>query len=114
MIIATGPTQPDYEGSVPGHMNAFVHWAGDRNEEPGTFIEVSMEQSVIESVRALTDAGGTLVLDTAESAHATPVREEPGWLIDAVVDDPAGNRLYLWKCPPSRTWEEPETIFDEN
>ena len=39
--------------------------------------------------------------------------DNPGdWAEVATVEDPAGNRLLLWKCPDSRTWEEPETDYD--
>ena len=114
ILIATGPSQPDYEGLVAGHMNALVHWVPEKIEPHGVFIELTMDKSVEESVQAFVDAGGTLVLDTNESAHAKPLQENTNWLIDAVVDDPAGNRLFLWKCPPSRTWEEPETVYDED
>ena len=113
LLVATGPSQPDWEGAVPGHMNGFAHWAPGSLEQSAPFIELTMEQPLAVSVQAFLDAGGELILDQAESAHAKPLQEDTNWLMDAVVDDPAGNRLYLWKCPPSRTWDEPETVHDE-
>ena len=40
-------------------------------------------------------------------------RQTEGWTSSAYVNDPSGNRLYLWKCPTSRTWEEPEAAYDQ-
>ena len=34
------------------------------------------------------------------------------WQPHAVIEDPAGNYLFLWKCPSSRTWDELETEYD--
>jgi predicted enzyme related to lactoylglutathione lyase len=112
LIIANGPSQPDYEGAVAGHMTMFVHWAKEELVVPGSFTEIHMEQPLSETLKQITDHGGKIITDPAKSAFAKEPSDE-GWLVTAVVEDPAGNYLYLWKCPSSRTWEEPETEYDK-
>ena len=47
-------------------------------------------------------------------ALAKPLDDsKQSWQPHAVIEDPAGNYLYLWKCPSSRTWDELETEYDE-
>ena len=113
LLIGTGPCQPDYEGSVPGHMNMFVHWAPGELEPQGPQLEIHMDVPLKDMIQNIIDHGGSLVLDKRISVLAkTPVDKE-SWEVHAVVKDPAGNYLYLWKCPTSRTWEEPETGYDK-
>lgn len=111
LICATGPSQPDYEGAVAGHMTMFVHHAPEELFTPGPFMEIHMDQPLDETLKMITDNGGKIITDKKRSAFAKEPTDE-GWLVTAVAEDPAGNLLYLWKCPPSRTWEEPETDYD--
>lgn len=113
ILIGTGPTQPDYEGAVPGHMNLFVPWAPGKLEVPGFMMEAHFGRPLEETIQKILDHGGTLVEDKNVSVLAkTPVDKDYCWEFAAVLKDPAGNFLYLWQCPSCRTWEEPETEYD--
>lgn len=114
LLIGTGPSQTDYEASVAGHMNMFVHWAPGELEPPGPFTEVDMQVPLEETIQKIVDHGGKLILDKTKSALAKPLVDNTSWEIHAVIEDPAGNYLYLWKCPDSRTWEELETDYDRD
>jgi predicted enzyme related to lactoylglutathione lyase len=117
LIGATGPAQYDYEGVTPGHMNLFMHWApGDTVEKIGPITEVDMEVPLKETIQKIVDHGGKLILDKKLSDLAKPLPDDDtkqSWEVHAVVEDPAGNYLYLWKCPSSRTWSELETEYDK-
>ncbi len=115
IIIATGPAQYDYEGVTPGHMNAYVHWAGDNDlAKIGPFTEIDMETPLEETIKKMTDHGAELILDKKISRLAKPLDDsKQSWEPHAVLADPAGNLHYLWKCPSSRTWDELETEYDE-
>ncbi len=113
LLIATGPAQYDYEGVTPGHMNLFVHWATGALETIGPFTEIDMECPLETTIRDMVIHGGKLILDKNKSALAKPLDDSKQcWEPQAVVEDPAGNYLYLWKCPSSRTWDELETEYD--
>jgi predicted enzyme related to lactoylglutathione lyase len=113
LVVATGPAQYDYEGLTPGHMNLFAHWAPRGPQMMGPLMEIDMETPLEETIQRIVDHGGRLVLDTEESVVAKPLDDsKQSWQIAAVVEDPAGNLLYLWKCPASRTWDELETEYD--
>jgi len=113
LIAATGPAQYDYEGVTPGHMNMFMHWAPGNVERQGPFTEIEMDQPLEITVQKMLDHGGKLILDTTKSAVAKPLDDsKQSWQIHAVIEDPGGNYLYLWKCPSSRTWDELETEYD--
>ena len=114
LLVATGPAQYDYEGVTPGHMNAFVHWAGGGDvQKMGPFMEVTMDAPLEETIKKITDHGGKLILDTSKSVIAKPLDDsKQSWQPQAVIEDPAGNYLFLWKCPSSRTWDELETEYD--
>lgn len=113
LLMATGPSQYDYEGVTPGHMNMFVHWAPGEIEKQGPFTEIHMDRPLEETIQKIIDHGGKLILDKTKSALAKPLDDsKQSWEIHAVVEDPAGNYLYLWKCPSSRTWDELETEYD--
>lgn len=107
LLIATGPSYETYEGATPGHMNAMVHYAGDNNElDPIVpMMEIDMWAPLKDTLNNLIDKGATLIGDMPE--------ESEGWTSSAYIKDPAGNKIYLWKCPTSRTWEEPEAAYDE-
>lgn len=113
LLMATGPAQYDYEGCTPGHMNMFVHWAPGEIEKPGPFTEIHMDRPLEETIQKIIDHGGKLILDKSKSALAKPLDDsKQSWEIHAVIEDPAGNYLYLWKCPSSRTWDELEAEYD--
>ena len=114
LLIATGPAQYDYEGVTPGHMNLFVHHAnGECVEKVGPFMEIDMERPLEETIQGMIDHGGTLILDKKLSCLAKPLDDsKQSWQPHAVIEDPSGNYLYLWKCPSSRTWDELETEYD--
>ena len=114
LLLASGPAQYDYEGVTPGHMNGFLHWAPGELEKIGPFMEIDMERPLEETIQKILDHGGKLILDKSKSALAKPLDDsKQSWEIHAVIEDPAGNYLYLWKCPSSRTWDELETEYDE-
>ncbi len=113
LVAATGPSQYDYEGLTPGHMSVFPHWAPGDIEKMGCVIEVDMEVPLEETVQKMIDHGAKLILDKSKSVLAKPLDDsKQSWELHAVVEDPAGNYLYLWKCPSSRTWDELETEYD--
>ena len=113
LIIATGPAQYDYEGVTPGHMNMFPHWAPGELEKMGPFMEIDMDTPLGDSIKKMIDRGAKLILDKKKSTLAKPLDDsKQSWQLHAVVEDPAGNYLYLWKCPSSRTWDELETEYD--
>ena len=113
LLMATGPAQYDYEGVTPGHMNLFVHWAPEAIEKIGPFMEIEMEVPLEETIGKILGPGGKMILDKSKSALAKPLDDsKQSWQSHAVIEDPAGNYLYLWKCPSSRTWDELETEYD--
>lgn len=113
LLIATGPSQYDYEGLAPGHMNMFAHWSAGELEKMGPFMEIDMECPLQETIQKMLDHGGELILDKTKSALAKPLDDsKQSWQPHAVIKDPAGNYLFLWKCPSSRTWDELETEYD--
>lgn len=94
-------------------MNMFVHWAPEEIEKMGPFTEIHMDRPLEETIQEIIAHGGKLILDKTKSALAKPLDDSrQSWEIHAVVEDPAGNYLYLWKCPSSRTWDELETEYD--
>ncbi len=113
LLMATGPAQYDYEGVTPGHMNLFVHCAPEASEKICPFMEIEMEVPLEETIGKILGHGGKLILDKSKSALAKPLDDsKQSWQPHAVIEDPAGNYLYLWKCPSSRTWDELETEYD--
>ncbi len=113
VIIATGPAQYDYEGVTPGHMNVLAPHAEGDIEPIGAFTEIEMDDPLEETIQKMLDHGGKLILDKSKSGFAKPLDDsKQSWAPHAVMEDPAGNYLYLWKCPSSRTWDELETEYD--
>lgn len=113
LLVATGPAQYDYEGVTPGHMNLFVHWSPDTLEKMGPFIEIDMETPLEDTIQKMLEHGGKLILEKSKSVLAKPLDDsKQSWQPHAVMEDPAGNYLYLWKCPSSRTWDELEAEYD--
>ena len=115
LLIATGPAQYDYEGVTPGHMNVFAYWTPREDLDPiGSMTEIDMEVPLEETIKKIVDHGGKLILDKGKSVLAKPLDDShQSWQVHAVIEDPAGNYLYLWKCPESRTWDELETEYDK-
>lgn len=103
LMCATGPSQVSWEGSEPGHIWAQLV-ARERCEKPQTFMEVSMDIPLEKTVASLTDRGWKVVGRTEIDGD---------WADFVVVEDPDGNRELLWKCPDSRTWDEPEAGYDK-
>ena len=103
VCCATGPAQFGWEGAVPGFMPTMLVKRTEKDPGPFLMMEVSMDVSLEETVSKLIAAGGRFVYGNDNAND---------WAECAMVEDPAGNRLLLWKCPDSRTWEEPETDYD--
>jgi predicted enzyme related to lactoylglutathione lyase len=108
LLIATGPSYETWEGFIPGHMNAGANYDPSGKAPPGMMMEIHMDAPVAQ----------TLALVEARGGAVTGGGDGPGdaddWVSGATVADPAGNLLHLWKCPGSRTWEEPETDYDRD
>lgn len=107
---ATGPTQATWEASVPGHVTVTV-FPRSISDKPFLWMEVD---SCRETVDATVSSGGALVSGRLDGKDWDESVGESGgdWSNMAIVDDPQGNRLLLWQCPGSRTWEEPEAAHD--
>jgi len=113
LIIATGPAQYDYEGLTAGHMNMLAHWSENELEKMGPFMEIDMERPLNDTIQEIINHGGKLILDKTKSALAKLLDDsKQSWQPHAVIEDPGGNYLFLWKCPSSRTWDELETEYD--
>ena len=89
---------------MPGHVWAQLV-ARERVPKVQTFTEVSMDVPLAETVKTMTDRGWKVVSRTEIDGD---------WADFVVVEDPDGNRQLLWKCPSSRTWEEPEAGYDKD
>ncbi len=113
LIVGTGPCQPDYEGAIPGHMNLMVFWTPDELAKPGPYMEISMDRPLTDTLADIEKYGGRIITNKKESFLARTPVDEDSWEPTCVAADSAGNYLYLWKCPSSRTWEEPETGYDK-
>ena len=113
LIIGTGPTQPDGEGSVPGHMNFNPAPGGRECDVTGLFTEIDMDRDLDEMLSEMEAHGGKILTDSSKNFYAKEPIHGESWEVTAVLVDPAGNDFYLWKCPSSRSWEEPETGWDQ-
>ena len=105
VCCATGPAQFGWEGAVPGYMPTMLMQKTEKDPGPFLMMEVSMDIPLEETVRRLVEAGGKLIYGNDNKND---------WAECAMVEDPCGNRLLLWKCPDSRTWEEPEADYDKD
>jgi len=105
LLIATGPSYETYEGVVPGHLNVSAHYADGKMEKPCFCIELHMDRPVQETFEDMIAHGAELLGEMP--------KESEGWATGGSIKDPSGNVLGVWKCPSSRTWEEPETGYDE-
>ena len=104
VICASGPAQFGWEGAVPGYMPAELIHKDDEMNKPYVTMEVEMDVSLQETLDRVVEKGGKIIDSKGEAGD---------WAEVAMVEDPAGNRLLLWRCPDSRTWEEPETDYDK-
>ena len=104
LMCATGPSQVSWEASVPGHIWAQLV-AREHCPKPQAFMEVNMDVPLDETVAYLTARGWRVVSKT---------KIKGDWADFIVVEDPDGNRELLWKCPDSRTWDEPEAGYDKD
>lgn len=103
LMCATGPSQVSWEASQPGYVWAQLV-AREHCEKPQVFMEVSMDVPLEDTITTLTTCGWKVVSHTQIKGD---------WANFVVVEDPDGNRELLWKCPDSRTWEEPEADYDK-
>ena len=104
LLIATGPSYETWEGLNPGHMNMIARYSA---EKPGPVVfsgECHMDRPLKETAREIIEHGGSIVGEVPE--------EKDGWSSTLIARDPSGNVIPLWKCPSSRTWEEPEAGYD--
>jgi predicted enzyme related to lactoylglutathione lyase len=70
-------------------------------------MEVHMDVPFAETLADIEAHGGTVIGDRPKDAT-------DDWVTSADLRDPAGNLLNVWKCPPSRTWDEPEADYDKD
>ena len=78
-------------------------------EKPGPVVfsgECHMDRPLKETAREIIEHGGSIVGEVPE--------EKDGWSSTLIARDPSGNVIPLWKCPSSRTWEEPEAGYDKD
>lgn len=106
LLIATGPSYETWEGLNPGHMNCMASYTEGDVSTPTLFAEAHMDRPLADTVKEIVEYGGSHDGDL-------PVETE-GWACQTFVKDPSGNTHFLWKCPPSRTWEEPEAGYDQD
>ncbi|MDD6878679.1 MAG: hypothetical protein PUD59_00405 [bacterium] len=105
VCCASGPAQFGWEGAVPGYMPFMLVKRTEKDPVPFLMMEVSMDVPLSETVERVVAAGGKFIYGNDNKND---------WAETAMVEDPAGNRIILWKCPDSRTWEEPETGYDKD
>ena len=104
LLIATGPSYETWEGLNPGHMNMGAHYAENEENQVVFMGECHMDRPLKETAREIIEHGGSIVGEVPE--------EKDGWSSTLIARDPSGNIIPLWKCPSSRTWEEPEAGYD--
>jgi len=98
---ATGPNTVVWEGIVPGFCNAGLFHRASAKDKPHVLMECD---SIEKYTRKIEEKGGKVLSG----------RDDTGdWANVALCEDPAGNRILLWQVPDSRTWEEPETGYDQ-
>lgn len=114
LIVCTGETQIDGEGMYPGYMNLNAAYAPGELQTCGLFTEISMDVPLKDSLQKLEALNGRFITDKNENFYAKDrLMDYDNWECEAALVDTQGNYFYLWKCPTSRTWEEPETYFDQ-
>ncbi|MDO4543586.1 MAG: hypothetical protein Q4C01_03445 [Clostridia bacterium] len=124
---ASGPSQPGREGSVPGYVNFsllspdlakyYGLFFDDINHPDGTtkvgaLMEVHMDEPITVTLDKVVKYGGKVV--KVDEAALRDDLEAANWSMSAVISDPNGHLFNLWRCPSSRTWEEPEAGYDKD
>lgn len=112
LFVATGPSQTGYEGLVPGLMNTRLMYDPTGDEKPFFMMEVHMDEPIKTTLDKVVAYGGE-VIGYNQSANDDK-NEDANWFSGAYIKDPAGHKIFLWKCPASRTWEEPEADYDKD
>lgn len=124
----TGPSQPGTEAAVPGFVNvALIHpethnYLGnffadinvdlsDTDVRVGGIMEVHMDEPISKTLEKVKEWGGEVVWVDPQSLKDE--LESANWLMSAIIKDPSGNQWNIWRCPASRTWEEPEAGYDK-
>ena len=92
-------------------MNTRLYYDATGKEKPFFMMEVHMDEPITNTLDKVVALGGK-VLHCTQSA-ASDGNEDANWLSGADIEDPAGHKIFLWKCPASRTWEEPEAGYDK-
>lgn len=103
ICCACGPAGASWECIVPGYLSVVLVHNDPGYEKPYVMMEVDMEVSLQETLNRVTAKGGRVLGGSGNSGD---------WAEVAMIEDPSGNRILLWKCPDSRTWQEPETDYD--
>ena len=107
VLIATGPSQVDWEGIIPGHMNLMAHHAeGEQLDDMTLIMEIHMDEPIACSVNRAVEHGGSVVGEIPE--------EKDNWTNSVIIKDSFGNLLSLGRCPSSRTWDEAEAGYDKD
>jgi predicted enzyme related to lactoylglutathione lyase len=104
LLCASGPSYETWEGFIPGHMLAIAHYDPSGKDKPVVSMEVHMDVPLAQTLAEIEAHGGKVIGDKPS--------ENDDWVSGATIMDPAGNIMGLWKCPSSRTWDEPEAQYD--
>ncbi|MCL1883496.1 MAG: VOC family protein [Defluviitaleaceae bacterium] len=105
ICCATGPAGVSWECIVPGYLSCTLIKEESDTDKPYLMLEVEMDVSFQETLDKFVQKGGKIISRSNNTG---------AWAEVAMVEDPAGNRLMLWRCPDSRTWQEPETDYDKD
>ncbi len=111
LAVATGPSQYDYEGLTGGHMLLMARWdpsTEGRPELPTVTMEMHSDPNIdpSDTLKEIASHGGRVLFDNSKEPGIQP------WARAFIVEDPCGNKINLWKCSASRTWDELETQRD--
>ncbi|NLB37505.1 MAG: hypothetical protein GX824_09520 [Clostridiales bacterium] len=106
LLIATGPSYETWEGLNPGHMNMGARYTEGEVGAPTIMMVCHMDRPLKVTAQEIIDNGGSIVGEIPD--------ERDGWSSSLIAKDPSGNILPMWKCPSSRTWEEPEAGYDKD
>lgn len=111
LFVATGPSQVGYEGLVPGLMNTRLYYDDTGDNRPFFMMEVHMDEPITNTLNKVKAYGGKVI--GFNKTAGDEGNEDANWFSGAYIEDPAGHKIFLWKCPASRTWEEPEAGYDK-
>lgn len=112
LITASGPAQFAWEALTAGHIAIIGEWDPDESRKiraPRIWMEMHSDPDVKtdDTLADIISHGGKVLYDNSGDP------EVQDWARKFVLEDPAGNEVRLWKCSPSRTWEEPEAQRDD-